>query len=98
VDAGSFNRQLACRDRIDSDTVNLTQEFLADMLGVQRTTVTAVAQVATQRPLAGVCPCTSDRVDVVSTKAAHTASERLRRAGVADFRSDPIMWSAPPRG
>ncbi|MDB5452518.1 MAG: Crp/Fnr family transcriptional regulator [Caulobacteraceae bacterium] len=36
---------LACRDRIDTDTVNLTQEFLADMLGVQRTTVTAVAQV-----------------------------------------------------
>jgi CRP-like cAMP-binding protein len=35
---------LACHDRIDSDTVQLTQEFLADMLGVQRTTVTAVAQ------------------------------------------------------
>ena len=35
---------LACRDRIDVDTVHLTQEFLADMLGVQRTTVTAVAQ------------------------------------------------------
>jgi CRP-like cAMP-binding protein len=35
---------LSCRDRIDSDTVNLTQEFLADMLGVQRTTVTAVAR------------------------------------------------------
>ena len=34
---------LSCRDRIDSDTINLTQEFLADMLGVQRTTVTAVA-------------------------------------------------------
>ncbi|MBO9708496.1 MAG: Crp/Fnr family transcriptional regulator [Caulobacter sp.] len=34
---------LSCRDRIDSDTLNLTQEFLADMLGVQRTTVTAVA-------------------------------------------------------
>jgi len=34
---------LACRDRIDTDTVSLTQEFLADMLGVQRTTVTAVA-------------------------------------------------------
>jgi CRP-like cAMP-binding protein len=34
---------LSCRDRIDSDTVSLTQEFLADMLGVQRTTVTAVA-------------------------------------------------------
>ncbi len=34
---------LSCRDRIDSDTVSLTQEFLADMPGVQRTTVTAVA-------------------------------------------------------
>lgn len=34
---------LSCHDRIDSNTVNLTQEFLADMLGVQRTTITAVA-------------------------------------------------------
>lgn len=34
---------LSCHDRIDNHTVNLTQEFLADMLGVQRTTVTAVA-------------------------------------------------------
>jgi CRP-like cAMP-binding protein len=34
---------LSCRDRIDTDAVSLTQEFLADMLGVQRTTVTAVA-------------------------------------------------------
>jgi CRP-like cAMP-binding protein len=36
---------LTCHDRIDDDTVGLTQEFLADMLGVQRTTVTAVAGV-----------------------------------------------------
>jgi CRP-like cAMP-binding protein len=35
---------LSCRDRIDSNTVCLTQEFLADMLGVQRTTVTVVAR------------------------------------------------------
>lgn len=34
---------LSCHDRIDADTISLTQEFLADMLGVQRTTVTAVA-------------------------------------------------------
>ncbi|HZZ36101.1 MAG TPA: Crp/Fnr family transcriptional regulator [Caulobacteraceae bacterium] len=34
---------LACRDRIDGDTIPLTQEYLASMLGVQRTTVTAVA-------------------------------------------------------
>ena len=35
---------LTCHDRISSNTVALTQEFLADMLGVQRTTVTAVAR------------------------------------------------------
>jgi CRP-like cAMP-binding protein len=35
---------LTCHDRITNDTVALTQEFLADMLGVQRTTVTAVAR------------------------------------------------------
>lgn len=34
---------LSCQDRVDADTVHLTQELLADMLGVQRTTVTAVA-------------------------------------------------------
>lgn len=35
---------LSCHDRISTDTVALTQEFLADMLGVQRTTVTTVAR------------------------------------------------------
>jgi CRP-like cAMP-binding protein len=35
---------LTCHDRISTSTVALTQEFLADMLGVQRTTVTAVAR------------------------------------------------------
>jgi CRP-like cAMP-binding protein len=35
---------LSCHDRIDTSTVALTQEFLADMLGVQRTTVTVVAR------------------------------------------------------
>jgi CRP-like cAMP-binding protein len=35
---------LSCHDRIDNSTVSLTQEFLADMLGVQRTTVTVVAR------------------------------------------------------
>ncbi|HQR88419.1 MAG TPA: helix-turn-helix domain-containing protein, partial [Caulobacter sp.] len=34
---------LSCDDRIDTNMVQLTQEVLADMLGVQRTTVTAVA-------------------------------------------------------
>jgi CRP-like cAMP-binding protein len=35
---------LSCHDRVDNSTISLTQEFLADMLGVQRTTVTVVAR------------------------------------------------------
>lgn len=34
---------LQCRDRAESDTVPLTQEFLSEMLGVRRTSVTEVA-------------------------------------------------------
>lgn len=34
---------LHCRDRIDSDTLPLAQEFLSEMLGVRRTTVTLAA-------------------------------------------------------
>ena len=34
---------LQCADRAGSSTVNLTQEFLAEMLGVRRTSVTEVA-------------------------------------------------------
>lgn len=40
---------LSCHDRIEGDTVALTQEFLADMLGVQRTTVTAVARTLQEK-------------------------------------------------
>jgi len=42
---------LTCHDRISSDTIALTQEFLADMLGVQRTTVTAVARSMQEKGL-----------------------------------------------
>lgn len=35
---------LQCSDRIGSNQLTLTQEFLADMLGVRRTTVTLLAQ------------------------------------------------------
>jgi len=35
---------LQARDRAESDTIELTQEFLAEMLGVRRTSVTEVAR------------------------------------------------------
>jgi CRP-like cAMP-binding protein len=34
---------LMCEDRMNGDTITLTHEFMADMLGVRRTTVTLVA-------------------------------------------------------
>jgi CRP-like cAMP-binding protein len=40
---------LTCHDRISTNTIALTQEFLADMLGVQRTTVTAVARALQEK-------------------------------------------------
>jgi len=40
---------LTCHDRISTNTIALTQEFLADMLGVQRTTVTAAARTMQDR-------------------------------------------------
>ena len=35
---------LRCHDRIEGDTLNLTQEYLGSMLGSQRTTVNEAAQ------------------------------------------------------
>ncbi len=42
---------LQTRDRADSDIVPLTQEFLSQMLGVRRTTVTLLARLLHERGL-----------------------------------------------
>jgi CRP-like cAMP-binding protein len=42
---------LQTRDRIDSDIIPLTQEFLSQMLGVRRTTVTLIARALQKRGL-----------------------------------------------
>jgi CRP-like cAMP-binding protein len=42
---------LMCRDRAESDVIPLTQEFLAEMLGVQRSTVNLVARALQSRGL-----------------------------------------------
>ena len=56
---------LCCHDRIDSDRVSLTQEFLADMLGVQRTTVTVVARTL---QAAGLIRYSRGVVDILDRK------------------------------
>jgi len=57
---------LTCHDRISTDTVALTQEFLADMLGVQRTTVTAVARTLQEK---GVIRYRRGVVDIIDRQA-----------------------------
>lgn len=57
---------LTCHDRISADTVALTQEFLADMLGVQRTTVTAVARTLQEK---GVISYRRGVVDIIDRPA-----------------------------
>ena len=42
---------LMCRDRSEQDTMTMTQEFMADMLGTRRTTVTLVASSLQERGL-----------------------------------------------
>jgi CRP-like cAMP-binding protein len=62
---------LTCRDRISTDTIALTQEFLADMLGVQRTTVTAVARALQEK---GVISYRRGVVDIIDRHALETLS------------------------
>jgi CRP-like cAMP-binding protein len=56
---------LCCHDRVDTDRVSLTQEFLADMLGVQRTTVTVVARTL---QAAGLIRYSRGVVDILDRK------------------------------
>ena len=42
---------LQARDRLESNTIQLTHEFLSQMLGVRRTTVTVVAHMLQQAGL-----------------------------------------------
>ena len=70
---------LRCHDRIDGDSLSLTQEYLASMLGSQRTTVNEAAQ-ALQR--AGAIVYSRGKVTIASRAAlARTACERYRAGG-----------------
>ncbi|CAN5231589.1 hypothetical protein BH10PSE2_BH10PSE2_17450 [soil metagenome] len=57
---------LRCHDRIDGDTLNLTQEYLASMLGSQRTTVNEAAQ-ALQK--AGAITYSRGRITIIDRAA-----------------------------
>jgi CRP-like cAMP-binding protein len=73
VDARLARWLLTSADRMESDSLNLTQEFLAQMLGVQRSTVT-VAAGDLQR--AGIIGYSRGKINILDrAKLARTACE-----------------------
>lgn len=76
---------LVSRDRVQTETVHLTQEFLAHMLGVQRTSVTAVAS-ALQRE--GLIRYGRGKVTILDRRGLEVAScecYRHVREGISQF-------------
>jgi CRP-like cAMP-binding protein len=62
---------LMSRDRADQDTMTMTQEFLADMLGTRRTTVTLVAGSLQRR---GLIDYRRGKVTIVNRAALEEAA------------------------
>ena len=62
---------LQTRDRAESDDIPLTQEFLSQMLGVRRTTVTLVAQTLQE---AGLIHYRRGRIKIVDRKGLEEAA------------------------
>jgi CRP-like cAMP-binding protein len=85
---------LSCDDRIDSSTVALTQEFLADMLGVQRTTVTVVARALQAAGLIRYRRGVVDIVDREGLEAIACECYRAVRRNYQRLLPDPF----PKRG
>jgi CRP-like cAMP-binding protein len=62
---------LQCADRTGSDQVPLTQEFLAEMLGVRRTTVTLLAQELQRH---GILRYTRGRITILDRAALEASA------------------------
>jgi CRP-like cAMP-binding protein len=62
---------LMCNDRSEQDTMTLTQEFMADMLGTRRTTVTMVASSLQER---GMISYRRGKVTILSHKELEKAA------------------------
>jgi CRP-like cAMP-binding protein len=71
---------LQCRRRLGSNDIRLTQEFFAQMLGVQRTTINLVERTLQN---AGLIQIGRGRISIVDTEGLHAVScdcyERIER-------------------
>ncbi|RBY95834.1 Crp/Fnr family transcriptional regulator [Blastococcus sp. TF02-8] len=74
---------LQTRDRVGADEFTLTQEFLAQMLGVRRGTVSLTAGVLQQ---AGMIRYTRGRITVVDADALHEAACECYDIVQAEYR------------
>lgn len=71
LDARLCRWLLTTHDRVDSDEIALTQEYLAEMLGVQRTTVSGVARHLQER---GLISYTRGRMVILDRPAIEAAA------------------------
>jgi CRP-like cAMP-binding protein len=79
---------LRCHDRLDDDTLHLTQEYLASLLGSQRTTVNEAAQGLQKT---GAIRYSRGRVTILDRVALERASCECYGAG----RRDQLDIPAP---
>jgi len=73
---------LVSRDRVQTDTINLTQEFLSYMLGVPRTSVTTVAKALQERGLISYSRGKIVILDRAGVEAASCECYKLVREGI----------------
>jgi CRP-like cAMP-binding protein len=72
---------LTCHDQAEHDTFDLTQEYLADMLGVRRSTVTVVANLLQQAGLIKYRRGAIEVLDRLGLEAAACECYRIVRDG-----------------
>jgi CRP-like cAMP-binding protein len=73
---------LQTQDRVNSDSFPLTQEFLAQMLGVHRPTVTVAAGILQK---AGLIDYTRGSITIINRKALEAASCNCYRVIAAEY-------------
>jgi len=75
---------LATHDRAGADIIHLTQESLSEMLGVQRTSVTAVARQLSEK---GIINYRRGKIQIVNRRALEATSCECYRAVEAHFKA-----------
>ncbi len=79
---------LNARDRVGGDTLPLTQEFLADVLGVQRTTVTMIGRMLQAQEIIHVRRGRIHIRDVIALERKSCACYRVGRRLVDEYDRD----------